>query len=224
MLAEVKNICVIEDEVDIADSIKVYFESSGFNVVLFQNAEDFYQDIPEEFKGIYLVDWNLPGAQGIDIIKKIRQTDEISPVFMVSAFSNQDQIIEGLSSGADDYITKPFNLEELKARVSNSLRKFSVVDSQISKDKIQLLPEANSFIMDGTTISLTSREFTLFQALFLSEGQPVSREQLTEKFTNDEKITARNIDVHVFSLRKKIKAANLLIETVWGKGYKLIEL
>lgn len=224
MLAEVKNICVIEDEVDIADSIKTYFEASDFSVILFQNAEDFYQDIPDDFKGIYLVDWNLPGAQGIDIIKRIRQNDKVSPVFMVSAFSNQDQIIEGLSSGADDYITKPFSLEELKVRVSNSLKKFSIVDSQISKDRIQLLPEANSFIIDGQTISLTSREYTLFNALFESEGEPVSRDQLIEKFSNDEKITARNIDVHVFSLRKKIKAANLLIETVWGKGYKLVEL
>ncbi len=224
MLAEVKNICVIEDEVDIADSIKFYFEANDFKVLLFQNAEDFYQDISDDFKGIYLVDWNLPGAQGIDIIKRIRQTDKVSPVFMVSAFSTQDQIIEGLSSGADDYITKPFSLEELKVRVSNSLRKFSIVDSQISKGKIQLLPEANSFIIEGQTISLTSREYTLFNTLLESEGEPVSREQLIEKFANDEKITARNIDVHVFSLRKKIKAANLLIETVWGKGYKIVEL
>lgn len=224
MLAEVKNICVIEDEADIADSIKTFFEVNDFRVILFQNAEDFYQEVPSEFKGIYLVDWNLPGAQGIDIIKKIRQTDKVSPVFMVSAFSSQDQIIEGLSSGADDYITKPFNLEELKVRVANSLRKFSIVDSHISKDRIQLLSEANSFIMDGHTISLTSREYTLFNALFESEGKPVSRDELIEKFSNDEKITARNIDVHVFSLRKKIKAANLLIETVWGKGYKLVEL
>ena len=224
MLAEVKNICVIEDEVDIADSIKIYFEANDFKVLLFQNAEDFYQDISDDFKGIYLVDWNLPGAQGIDIIKRIRQTDKVSPVFMVSAFSTQDQIIEGLSSGADDYITKPFSLEELKVRVSNSLRKFSIVDSQISKDKIQLLPEANSFIIEGQTISLTSREYTLFEALLESEGEPVSRDQLIEKLSNDEKITARNIDVHVFSLRKKIKTANLLIETVWGKGYKLVEI
>ena len=223
MITEVKNICVIEDEVDIAESIKIYFEASDFSVVLFQNAEDFYQDLPKNFKGIYLVDWNLPGAQGIDIIKKIREEDKISPVFMVSAFSSQDQIIEGLTSGADDYITKPFSLEELNVRVTNSLRKFSIVDSHISTDKIKLLPEANSFIIEGKTISLTAREFSLFTALLENEGKPVSRDQLVEKLSVDEKITARNIDVHVFSLRKKIKAANLLIETVWGKGYKIVE-
>lgn len=224
MLDEVKNICVIEDEIDIAESIKLFFETEDFSVILFQNAEDFYRDIPADYKGIYLVDWNLPGAQGIDIIKKIRLRDKVSPVFMLSAFSSPDQVIEGLTSGADDYITKPFNLEELKVRVVNSLKKFSIVDSYISKERIQLLPEANSFIIDGNTISLTSREYTLFNTLLVSEGEPVSRDQLIEEFSNDEKITARNIDVHVFSLRKKIKVANLLIETVWGKGYRLVEL
>lgn len=224
MFAEVKNICVIEDEVDIAESIKLFFETSDFNVILFQNAEDFYQEISAEFKGIYLIDWNLPGAQGLEIIKTIRLRDKVSPIFIVSAFNRQEDIIEGLSSGADDYITKPFSLDELKVRVLNSLRKFSIVDSQISTEEIKLLPEANSFIMDNKTISLTSREYTLFSVLFGSESKPVSRDELICKFSNDEKITARNIDVHVFSLRKKIKAANLLIETVWGKGYKLIKL
>lgn len=224
MLAELKNICVVEDEIDIADSIKAFFNSKGYEVALFQSAEDFYKGIPESFKGIYLIDWNLPGDQGIDIIKQIRQKDKISPVFMVSAFSNQDQIIEGLRSGADDYITKPFNLEELSARVSNSLRKFSIVDSQINTENIQLLPEAKSFIKDNQTIRLTSKEFKVFQTLFESNGKPVSRELLLEALSGEEKITARNIDVHVYSLRKKIKPSDLIIETVWGQGYLLTEL
>lgn len=224
MLAEVKNICVIEDETDIAESMKIYFETHGFDVMLFQNAEDFYKEIPETFKGIYLVDWNLPGDQGIDIIKNIRTKDKISPIFMVSAFSSQDQIIEGLRSGADDYITKPFSLDELIARVSNSLRKFSIVQSQLNTDEIKLLPEAKSFIKDGQTIRLTTKEFSLFQALYNADGQPVSRDKLLETLLEDEKITARNIDVHVYSLRKKIKPSDLIIETVWGEGYRLTEL
>lgn len=224
MLAELKNICIVEDEIDIADSIKTFFNSKGYEVALYKSAEDFYKGIPDDFKGIYLIDWNLPGDQGIDIIKQIRQKDKISPVFMVSAFSNQDQIIEGLRSGADDYITKPFNLDELNARVSNSLKKFSIVDSQINTDSIQLLPEAKSFIKDNQTIRLTSKEFKVFQALFESNGKPVSRELLLEALSGEEKITARNIDVHVYSLRKKIKSSDLIIETVWGQGYLLTEL
>lgn len=224
MQESVKNICVIEDEIDIAEAIKTFFDISGFNVITFQNAESFYTNIPEDYKGIYLVDWNLPGEQGTEIISNIRSKDKVSPIFMVSAFSSEEQIIEGLSAGADDYITKPFSLEELKARVTNSLRKFSLIDSKVSEDQFQLLPEANSFIKDGVTVSLTSREFSLFNTLFQNNGKPVSREELINQFDKDEKITARNIDVHVFALRKKIKQANLVIETVWGKGYKISTL
>ena len=224
MNEEVKNICVVDDEVDIADAIKVFFDRNGYNVITFNDAESFYNGVPADFKGIFLIDWNLPGEQGTEIVAKVRNKDPVSPIFMVSAFSNEEQIIEGLSAGADDYITKPFSLEELKVRVSNSLRKFSHINAKISTDEIQVLPEANSFINDGITVSLTAREFTLFNTLFQKNGEPVSREELIEQFSKDEKITARNIDVHVFSLRKKIKIADLVIETVWGKGYKISNL
>jgi DNA-binding response OmpR family regulator len=224
MHTSIKNICIIEDEQDIADAMRSFFEKEGYSVVVFYDARSFFAGIPKSFKGIYLVDWKLPGMNGGEIIKKIREKDHISPIFIISAFSQSEQVVEGLSAGADDYITKPYDFKELSVRVANSLRKFSYVDAKIiDESEIQLLPEANSFIKDGKTINLTAREYTLFQALFQSKGQPVSREALITHFSIDDAITVRNIDVHVFSLRKKIQVVDLVIDTVWGQGYKLLE-
>ncbi len=216
------NICIIEDEKDIVDALTTYLESKDYNVVSFNNAEEFYSDNGQDFKGLYLVDWNLPGEPGINIVSKIRKDDKYSPIFMVSAYSKNEEIITGLKAGADDYITKPFSLEELLARIENAQTKFKALNEDIEASDFKLIPEASAFIKQGKTINLTQREFIIFDKLYNESGNPVTREELILCFDNDEKMTIRNIDVHVFSLRKKIKEAEMFIDTVWGKGYKLI--
>lgn len=221
-MESINTICIIEDEKDIVEAMTAYFENENLNVISFNSAEDFYEHSPSDFKGLYMVDWNLPGEPGIDIVSKIRVKDKISPIFMVSAFAKNEDIVEGLNRGADDYITKPFSFEELIVRAKNSLSKLSIVDSGIQEnEQMKLLPEAKSFIKDGQTVSLTQREFIIFNYLYEKLGQPVSRQDLIDQFANEEKMTERNIDVHVFSLRKKIKTVELIVETVWGLGYKL---
>ncbi len=216
------NICIIEDEKDIVDALTTYLESKNYNVVSFNNAEEFYSEKAQDFKGLYLVDWNLPGEPGINIVSKIREGDKYSPIFMVSAYSKNEEIITGLKAGADDYITKPFSLEELLARIENAHTKFQALNEDIEASEFKLIPEASAFIRKGKTINLTQREFIIFDKLYCESGNPVTREELILCFDNDEKMTIRNIDVHVFSLRKKIKEAEMFIDTVWGKGYKLI--
>lgn len=225
MLAEVKNICVVEDEVEIAEVLKSFFESGGYHVSLFKSAEEFYKGKRKGFKGIYLIDWNLPGDDGLNIIAKIREYDQVSPIFMISAFNDPDQIVEGLSAGADDYITKPFNLDELNLRVENSLKKFSIVHSRLKTEKIKLLPKAHSFIKDNVTISLTAKEFALFIALLGSHGEPVSRDDLASLLVSGtgKKKAVRTVDVHIVSLRQKLMPVSLFIDTIWGKGYSLSE-
>jgi DNA-binding response OmpR family regulator len=216
------NICIIEDEVDIAEALSEYLENANYNVVSYLSAEDYYEESEDDFRGLYLIDWNLPGDPGINIVKRIREKDKFSPIFMVSAFSKNEDIIRGLKAGADDYITKPFNLEELLMRVNNATSKYGHIQSEINLDRIQLLPEAAAFIKDNKTVNLTVREFIIFEKLFLEINNPTSREDLIKCFKNDDKMTVRNIDVHIFSLRKKVKQVELQIETVWGLGYKLI--
>jgi DNA-binding response OmpR family regulator len=168
------------------------------------------------------VDWNLPGEPGIELVKRIRAKDALSPIFMVSGYSKKEDIIEGLKAGADDYITKPFSFEELEVRVKNATTKFGISLSEgASKSDFQLLKDAKAFIKGGVTIGLTAREFVIFESLVQHEGQPLSREDLIKCFDKEDEMTSRNIDVHIFSLRKKIKEVDMKIETVWGKGYKI---
>ena len=215
-------IYVIEDEPEIQEALKLYLEDANFEVDTFDSAEDFYENRDLEFKGLYLVDWNLPGEPGIKIVEKIRERDKYSPIFIVSANSHNEDVIKGLKAGADDYIAKPFSLDQLLARVENAQRKNSIVQANLSDDSmIKFLPEASSFLKDGQTYSLTRREYIIFEKLFNHQGSPIDREQLILCFDKDEKMTVRNIDVHIFSLRKKIKHSDMAIETVWGKGYKL---
>jgi len=217
-----KSICIIEDEIDIAESIKSYMETKGFNAIIFESCEDYLKNAPEDFNGIYLIDWNLPGIPGLELVKKIRSKDVLSPVFMVSAYNKKEDIIEGLKAGADDYITKPFSFEELELRVENAMTKFGIaLTSGSNKSDFQLIKDASAFIKNGVTVNLTAREFIIFESLINNEGKPQTREDLINCFDKEEKMTSRNIDVHVFSLRKKLKEVELVIETVWGKGYKI---
>lgn len=215
-------ICLIEDEPEINEALTTYLSAANYKVDSFKSAEEFYQSSDPEFNGLYLVDWNLPGEPGINIVTKIRERDKFSPIFIVSAYTQNEDILMGLKAGADDYIAKPFSLDQLLAKVENAQRKHEHIQSNVGIDKeIRLLPEASTFIKDGKTVSLTRREYIIFEKLFNHRGQPITRDELILCFDTDEKMTVRNIDVHVFSLRKKIKESDLIVETVWGKGYKL---
>lgn len=216
-----KNVCIIEDEPEINEALTTYLKSAKYNVESFFSAEQFYDGIDSSFRGVFLVDWNLPGEPGINIVTKIREKDKFSPIFMISAYSQNEDILIGLRAGADDYIAKPFSLEQLLAKVENAQRKLEHIQSNIQDEGLKLLPEASSFIKDNTTIPLTRREYIIFEKLFNHQGAAITRDELILCFDKDEKMTIRNIDVHVFSLRKKIKNVDLVVETVWGKGYKL---
>jgi two-component system alkaline phosphatase synthesis response regulator PhoP len=217
-----KSIVIIEDEKDIVESLKYLLEKNEFEVTPFLSAEEFFSAKNRPEHCVYLVDWNLPGIKGVDIIKTIRLKDKLSPVFMISAYNKADQIIEGLQSGADDYITKPFNYDELLVRVGNAHSKVSNLQDNLMNVGLKLIPEAHSVIKDGVTVNLTSREFIIFHHLYKNQNVPSTREELINQFDKDMEMTARNIDVHIFSLRKKMNKINIGIETVWGTGYKLV--
>lgn len=213
---------IVEDEVEIAEILKEVLESKGYSVEIYYSADLFFQNWDKSIKALYLIDWNLPGTPGIELVRQIREIDKISPIFIVSSYTRPKDILAGLKAGADDYITKPFNYEELSQRVQNAWNKFQVISlMDEGTGGLRLLPDAHSFIKDGQTISLTSREYIIFQYLFNKLTDPVSREELISLFEK-EKMTSRNIDVHIFSLRKKIKKSNMIITTVWGVGYKLV--
>lgn len=217
-----KNIVIIEDESAIVESLGFLFEKNDFTVSSFVSAEEYFSSPNRPEHCVYLIDWNLPGIKGIDIIRTIRLKDKISPIFMMSAYNESDQIIEGLQSGADDYITKPFNYDELMVRINNAYSKVSNLQDNLMNVGLKFIPEAHSVMKDGVTVNLTSREFIIFNHLYKNQGTPSTREELINQFDKDMDMTARNIDVHIFSLRKKMSKVSINIETVWGTGYKVV--
>lgn len=217
-----KAIVIIEDEKEIIESLRYLLEKNAFTVHSYLSAEEFFTTRIRPDHCVYLIDWNLPGIKGIDIIRTIRLKDKISPIFMMSAYNKSDQIIEGLQSGADDYITKPFNYEELLVRVGNAHAKITNLQDNLMNVGLKLIPEAHSVMKDGVTVSLTSREYVIFSHLYKNQATPSTREELINQFDKDMDMTARNIDVHIFSLRKKMNKIQIGIETVWGTGYKIV--
>lgn len=215
-----KRIVIVEDEKDIIESLKYMIERHGFEVVAHESAESLFTNFQTNFC-TYLIDWNLPGIKGVDIVRTIRTKDKISPIFMISANSSPEHIIEGLKTGADDYLVKPFSYDALMVKLLNAYSKVSSLHDNLINVGLKLIPEANSVIKDGVTVNLTAREFIIFQYLYNTPSVASTREELINQFDKDFEMTARNIDVHVFSLRKKMSKVAIAIETVWGTGYKL---
>lgn len=218
-----KSVVILEDDKDINDSLRMLFEDNGFEVDSYLNAEDFYNKSSNFSSNTsYLIDWMLPGTHGIDVIKRIRMTNRFSPVFLMSAAMEHKVGLEALGTGADHFLKKPFDADEILLRFENAYKKLDSIENQFINVGIKILPEANTVIKDGKTLPLTFREFTIFQTLYNSQGV-TSRADLTQEFSKgtDKKLTERNIDVHIFSLRKKLAQLDMAIETVWGEGYKL---
>ena len=216
-------IVIIEDENGIVEVLSHLLGKEGFEVRPYFTAEDFISDRDRPLNCIYLIDWNLPGIQGIEIVKMIRRSDKHSPLFMMSSYIRPEQIIQGLEAGADDYILKPFNKDELLLRLKNAQVKASHMRGSMIDSGLKILPEAHCIIFDGKIVSFTAREFLIFHYLYSKKNKEVNRSEIIALFDKDEKIQNRNIDVHIFSIRKKIamNKHHLDIVSVWGKGYML---
>ncbi|MFP5459216.1 MAG: response regulator transcription factor [Bacteriovoracia bacterium] len=215
-------VTIIEDEKEIGESLAIFLRTKNFEVRHYLTAEDFFSDRNHPGNGIYLVDWNLPGIKGTDVIRTIRTRDKISPIFMLSAYSKNQEVVEGLKAGADDYLIKPFDFDALTVRIENAWAKLSQLEGDLMSHGVKLLPEATSVMKDGVTVSLTAREYVIFRLLYES-GDTVTRETIISQFDVKEKMTVRNVDVHIFFLRRKLKKIDMVIDTVWGAGYKLVE-
>jgi DNA-binding response OmpR family regulator len=214
-------VVIIEDEQHVREMIKYLMEKNNFLVDVFSSAEEFLMSGNFHHHCVYLVDSKLPGIQGPDVVKTIRHSDKVSPIFIVSGNRESEDITNGLHSGADDYIVKPFHPEHLVAKVTNASAKNHMIFKDLINVGLKLLPEAHSMIKDGVTVSLTPREFEILAELLKNANIIMSREEIVSAFENTE-LTIRNIDVHIFSLRKKISKVSIGIQTIRGKGYRLV--
>jgi two-component system, OmpR family, phosphate regulon response regulator PhoB len=212
-------IVIVEDEKQVSDMLTFLFSKHDYKVEHYQSAEHFFALRKPRAHAIYLVDLNLPGLQGTDIVKTIRSVDKISPIFMLSGHKENSDVSAGLKSGADDYLFKPFQPDHLMMKVNNARTKTETILKDMFNVGVRILPEAHTLVFEGVTVNFTPKEFSIFYVLHKKIGQVVSREELMENDFED--LIARNVDVQVFSIRKKIQYVGLEINTIRGRGYRL---
>lgn len=228
------NILVVDDEQEIADLIEIYLVSDGYKVFKASNAQDGLDILDKEDIHLCLLDIMMPGMNGLEMCKKIRETNNI-PIIMLSAKSTDLDKILGLGTGADDYVVKPFNPLELTARVKSQLRRYTqlnpnsnvheTVKNEISIRGLTINKDNHKVTVYDEEVKLTPIEFDILYLLASNPGKVFSTDEIFEKVWNEKVYEANNtVMVHIRRLRGKMKEderQDKIITTVWGVGYKI---
>jgi two-component system, OmpR family, phosphate regulon response regulator PhoB len=223
------HILVVEDEQDIRDLISFQMKSEGHQVTAVESADKAVTVLERGDQiDLFIIDWMLPGSMnGLEFTKKLRshKTFKNSPVIMITALTQPDNIVSGLDAGADDYITKPFDLAVLQARVRVQLRGIESAKNS-GEDKLTFgnltieVTKCRVFV-NKEEVVLTSTEFKILLLLAQKPGHVFTRDQFISNIQGDNVfVTGRTIDTHIAGLRKKLGDASNVIETIRGIGYR----
>lgn len=217
-----KEILVVDDEPTILELIEYNLESNDYQVTTATDGQMALDKVMNGEFDLMLLDQMLPKLSGLEVLKKMRKSGNLVPVIFLTAVDSEDNKIEGLISGADDYITKPFSIKELLARIEVVLRRTS--HEEKSKE-FQLDTDVKSLIIDGNEISLTKKEYELLEFLIRNKGIVVSREQIFDNVWGiNSNSQMRMVDIQISHLRDKIEKDTKnpqIIKTVHGFGYIL---
>ncbi|MDR2672613.1 MAG: response regulator transcription factor [Coriobacteriales bacterium] len=222
----------VEDDVNIRGLALYALEQSGLPARGFSSAGEFYAACRQQVPSLILLDIMLPEEDGISILKRLRSQPETRdiPIMMITAKGSEFDVVTGLDSGADDYLTKPFGMMELVSRANALLRRSQRRDDQqrekdspaIELANVRISPKHRSVKVSGKEISLTRKEFDLLYLLMQNKELVFTREHLlTSIWGWDFGGNTRTVDVHIQTLRKKLREASALIETVHGVGYRV---
>jgi DNA-binding response OmpR family regulator len=221
-------ILIVEDEPNMRMGLKDNLEFEGYNVDFADNGEDGLKKILENKYDLILLDVMMPKMSGLDVCRKAREKSITTPIILLTAKGEEVDKIVGLEIGADDYVTKPFSLRELLARIKAILRRSEKVDAKGDVAKIGKLEihfaSYNAF-EDGIAVQMSHKEFELIKYLFDHRNQTVSRDDVLKNVWGDIYTTSRTIDNFIVKLRQKIEHDvnnPKTILTVHGIGYKLI--
>ena len=228
------NILVVDDEQEIADLVEIYLVSDGYKVFKASNAQDGLDILNKEDIHLCLLDIMMPGMNGLEMCKKIRETNNI-PIIMLSDKSTDLDKILGLGTGADEYVVKPFNPLELTARVKSQLRRYTqlnpnsnvheTVKNEISIRGLTINKDNHKVTVYDEEVKLTPIEFDILYLLASNPGKVFSTDEIFEKVWNEKVYEANNtVMVHIRRLRGKMKEderQDKIITTVWGVGYKI---
>ena len=216
-------ILVVEDELDLQEAIADGLKMDGYAVDTCSDGNDAYERLYVENYDLVVLDLNLPGMDGIDVLKKIRNEKPELKVLILSARNSVDDKVTGLDYGANDYLAKPFDFAELEARIRNLLRqKFSQVNSSLEFGNLYVDLSKRIAYCNDEALRLTKKEFSILEYFALNPHKVISQEELIDHVwdANADSFSGA-IRVHISSLRKKLKSALTfdLIETKIGEGY-----
>jgi DNA-binding response OmpR family regulator len=206
-------IAIIEDEEDLLELLEFNLTKEGFEVVGFLNSKRVKQFLEEENPDLLIVDRNLPFVEGSRFVKEIKEEGYDIPVIFLTAKNSEDDIIEGFEAGADDYITKPFSMKELIARVNAVLKRNKRAKNILSYKNARLELNSHTLHIDNEEINLTKSEFKLLKEFFKNPNKIFSKEEISEIL----EISINSVNVAISRLNHKTN----LIETIRGVGYKL---
>ncbi|MBI2996362.1 MAG: response regulator transcription factor [Candidatus Melainabacteria bacterium] len=222
-------ILLVDDEVNLIDPVAYNLKQKGYDTITTYDGKSALEAFRREQPDLVILDWTLPDIQGVDILKQIREEQDFTPVIMLTGRTAKEDIVEGLTAGADDYVTKPFTWEELFARVGSVLRRAQQV-SQTPGKRLRF----GDIIMDTAShrvwladkeLSLSPREYALLEIFMNNPRRVYSRDDLIERVWGlDYDGDTKTVDVHICWLRQKLEedpARPKVLQTVRGFGYRL---
>ena len=216
-------ILIVEDDLVLADGLKSSLTQSGYAVDLMTSGIDADGVLAYQTFDLVLLDLGLPKLSGFEVLKRLRGRGSKMPVLILTANDDVDNRVKGLDLGADDYLSKPFNLAELEARVRALIRRGQAGGSAIiSVGKLQLDTTSRAAAYNDASLNLSARELAVLEILMLKAGKVVNKEQMLEKLCNfDEDISDNALEVYLHRVRKKLELSDINIRTIRGLGYML---
>lgn len=221
-----KLIYVIEDDDNIRNLLKIALEGYSYKVEVFENAEDALKTINSKIPDLALFDIMLPGIDGITAVKELRQNPKFKnlPIIFLTAKDSEVEKIVGLDSGADDYITKPFSVLELMARIRSIFRRFEDLkepENIMKAGELLINNDTREVFVSNEKILLTFKEYELLKYLLENKHRAVSRDEILDKIWGYKYMgETRTVDIHIRSIRQKLGCAGNYITTVRGMGYR----
>jgi two-component system phosphate regulon response regulator PhoB/two-component system alkaline phosphatase synthesis response regulator PhoP len=228
-MTSTRTVAIVDDEPDLVELVTVHLKRAGFETRAFLDGQSFMKYLSRQQPDLVILDLMLPDADGMEICKYLRSNKESAalPIIMLTAKGDETDRVLGLELGADDYITKPFSVKELVARVKAVLRRQdSAGQTQVLEvGKILLIDaEKHEVFVEGQSVELTSTEFKILRLLASQKGRVFTRDQILDYLWGQEKVVVdRTIDVHIRNLREKLGKAAALIKNIRGVGYKIEE-
>lgn len=225
-MASGKRVLIVDDEAPIREMIAVALEMAGYECIEAESAQVAHPLIVDNKPDMILLDWMMPGTSGVEFARRLRKDEMTSdiPIIMITAKGDEDNKIQGLESGIDDYITKPFSPRELVARLKTVLRRTTPkgVEEPITVDGLTLDPVSHRVSSELQPLDLGPTEFNLLQFFMTHQDRAYSRSQLLDLvWGGNVYVEERTVDVHIRRLRKALgKRHDYLIQTVRGTGYR----